>query len=839
VAAALCFSRPVAAATYTFQSPGNTDWTDTSSWSPSGFPLQTTDNAAFPSVTDDLVNVSSSVNVNNLTFSNNSGDYWFQNTSSGSINIYGRISATGNQRTRFYVPIVLQNNIEMTLGGGFTAWTYFNDNVTGSGGITLDGSGQGALILDGGTETYSGNTIVNDGNIATGAVNVMSPNSDYVLNDNSGTTGFTSFITLFGNNQVIGSLSGQQNTEVDLRGATLTTGNANSTTFAGIINDLTTPGSIVKQGSGTFTLTGDNTYSGGTTINSGILNIQNDSALGSGSASVASGAQLQVQGGVAPSNSLTLNGTGGGTGALLNVSGSNNYSGAITLGAATTIGSTSGTLTLSNTNAISGTQNLTFAGAGNTTVSGAIATSTGTLTKNGSGTLTLSGTNTYSGATSLSAGRLNLNANAGLGTSTLTMGADTTLSLGSGVTASNNIVLTGTFGHSYALDVSSGGTATLSGVISNGFFTKTGSNTLVLTNANTYSTGTTISAGALNIQNGSSLGGGPVSVSSGAQLQLQGGITTNPVSSNSLFLNGAGISSTGALLNVSDNNTYSRTVTLQTDSTIGSAAGTLTLSNANSISGAHNLTFTGAGDTTVSGAIATSTGTLTKNGSGKLTLSGTNTYSGVTTVNGGILSVNGSLANSAITVNSGAFLKGSGTIGSTSVGGTLAPGNSINTIHGTSFHLLSGSVLQNEVDASGNSDLVSATSSITIDSGTALQLVAQPGTYTPGQTYTIMSAPSITGTFSSITDSLPAGYSVQINYFADHVDLVIISNTSSIAPFVISAPNTGYGVPSQGYSAMALMVSGCIILLTSFLLLHRDKVTTTFQRYFLRLSQNK
>ena len=63
---------------------------------------------------------------------------------------------------------------------------------------------------------------------------------------------------------------------------------------------------LTKAGTGTLTLSGANTYSGGTTISAGILNIQNDSALGSGSVSVASGATLQLQGGIAPSVGLPL-----------------------------------------------------------------------------------------------------------------------------------------------------------------------------------------------------------------------------------------------------------------------------------------------------------------------------------------------------------------------------------------------------------------------------------------------------------------------------------------------------------------------------------------------------
>ncbi|MEX1048674.1 MAG: autotransporter-associated beta strand repeat-containing protein [Akkermansiaceae bacterium] len=98
-------------------------------------------------------------------------------------------------------------------------------------------------------------------------------------------------------------------------------------------------------------------------------------------------------------------------------------------------------------------------------------------------------------------------------------------------------------------------------------------------------------------------------------------------------------------------------------------------------SSASAMTFdTNGQNVTFAATLATSnTGGLTKAGSGTLTLSGANTYTGSTTVSGGQLVVNGSIsASSLTTVQSGATLGGSGTIGALTVstGGTLAPGNS-------------------------------------------------------------------------------------------------------------------------------------------------------------------
>ena len=75
-------------------------------------------------------------------------------------------------------------------------------------------------------------------------------------------------------------------------------------------------------------------------------------------------------------------------------------------------------------------------------------------------------------------------------------------------------------------------------------------------------------------------------------------------------------------------------------------------------------------------------GEFQQNGPGTTILTAINTYTGATTVNAGTLVVNGSIANSAVTVNSGALLAGTGTVGATTIksGGTFAPGNSPGTM---------------------------------------------------------------------------------------------------------------------------------------------------------------
>ena len=153
-----------------------------------------------------------------------------------------------------------------------------------------------------------------------------------------------------------------------------------------------------------------------------------------------------------------------------------------------------------------------------------------------------------------------------------------------------------------------------------------------------------------------------------------------------MSITGNGSAGSGALRNLSGANSYGGTVTVTGGSaSIQSDQGTLTLQpvSGNAIAGAgQNVTFAGVGNTTVNGAIATTTGGLTKNDGGTLTLTGTNSYTGATTVNGGVLQVGvggvGSLANTTVTVNAGATLSGSGSVAGTvnlASGAFLAPGD--------------------------------------------------------------------------------------------------------------------------------------------------------------------
>ena len=279
---------------------------------------------------------------------------------------------------------------------------------TTSGTLTKDGTGTLTLSA---ANTYTGATTISAGTLKLGIANAVGASSAVTV-----TGGATFDLNAF--SDAIGSLAGAGTVTSGAAGAvTLTAGGNNtSTTFSGIIQNGSGTVALTKAGTGTWTLSGANTYTGLTTVSAGVLDAQNNTALGTtaGATTVTSGAALQVDGsGLLIAEPLTLNGTGiAAAGALRNLANSNTWSGAITLGSAARINSDAGTLTVSNT--ISGaTAGTHRGGAGNTTVSGVIGTTSGTLTKDGTGTLTLSANNTYTGTTTVSAGTLLVNGSQG------------------------------------------------------------------------------------------------------------------------------------------------------------------------------------------------------------------------------------------------------------------------------------------------------------------------------------------------------------------------------------------------------------------------------------------
>jgi fibronectin-binding autotransporter adhesin len=327
-----------------------------------------------------------------------------------------------------------------------TTLTY-NGVLTGSGILNKDDTG---TFITGGAS----------GNTHTGAINVNAgvfeiAKTAYVGGiDNAADVAVASGATLRFNGgalftqETIGSLSGAGTvTNVGAAAVNLVYGNNSSTTFSGILTDGTNALNLVKNGTGTFTLSGNNSFDGTTLINAGVLNIQTNTALGTsvGATSVtANNAALELQNGLTVTGeALSLTGTGiSNNGALRSLSGNNTWTGNVTLTGATEIQTDADSLTLSGS-VTSANLGLSVDGAGNTTLGGVVGLGTGGLTKDGSGTLTLSGANTYTGTTTVNAGTVLATNNSSLGgaSGAVTVAAGATLALGGGTTITKTAML--------------------------------------------------------------------------------------------------------------------------------------------------------------------------------------------------------------------------------------------------------------------------------------------------------------------------------------------------------------------------------------------------------------
>lgn len=380
--------------------------------------------------------------------------------------------------------------------------------------------------------------------------------------------------------------------------------------------------------------------------------------------------------------------------------------GAVTLSGATMSSNAAGTI-----NSAGGAVSLSTS-TGPSTLSGVISGAGTSINKNGAGTVNLTGANTYTGATNINAGTLFDSASIP-NTSAVNVAAGATLDLnnqseivGSIAGAGNIIMGTG--------NLTSGGnnlSTTFSGVISGtgGNFNKAGTGALTLSGNNTYTGLTMVQTGTIVAASNNALGtsAAGTSVATGATLALQGGIS---IGAEALSINGAGVGVNGALRNLSGNNSYAGTVTLAGNAEIQSDAGALTLSAANSVTGAtRTLTVDGAGNTTINGTITTTTGGLIKNNTGVLTLSGANTYTGATTINAGTLryGANNAIATGGVTVNNsgiydlngfsdtiGALAVNSGATGGTVTtgAGTLTLGGNVTSTGGAGNALISGNL---------------------------------------------------------------------------------------------------------------------------------------------------
>ena len=581
----------------------------------------TTDDLNFGYLTDGLaagtVTVTGTVDAQSLTFA----------SGSGAIVLSG-----GTAINLAAVATITTDNASDTISSALTG-----------AGTSLIKTGAGILTLSG-ANTFTGQLSVQSGTLAIGTINNVSADgtlgnstSSVILGNTGGQTGTLQYTgATAGSTKPFTMANGGTGAfQVDTAGTTLT--------LSGAIDG---DGAMTKTGSGTLTLSGTNSYTGGTTISNGTLQFTKLVSMpASGAVAVNTGTTLAVN--VGGTGEWTTGTTGEGTigGLLAGLGGQSggtvSYSGNVTLGLQVT-----------------GTQ--TYSGnIGN--VGSSLA-----LSKSGSGSLTLSGTNTFSGGLVVSGGTLVASADTNLGAAsggmtfngTCTFGNDGSWTVGSGrtITVSAGANVTFNFGG-----------ATFAGpVVGSGTFTVSkpsqGNPGLSLTNTNNTFTG------AMNLGDKGASGYASYTFNSLGDASGAGIISLGYGGQGAYFIWGTGASAP-LVLNyrqfdiggspgsfITNNNTassHANTITINTDLLFtGAGSRTLTLGGTNT------------GANTIAGKIPNGPpGTvisLTKADASTWTLSGTNTYSGGTTLSAGTLNANAASALGAgnVTVSAGTLVIG-------------------------------------------------------------------------------------------------------------------------------------------------------------------------------------
>jgi outer membrane autotransporter protein len=518
--------------------------------------------------------------------------------------------------------------------------------VSGAGALTKTGTGSLTLT---GANTYTGGTTISAGTLQLG---------------NGGTSG-----------SLIGNVTNN---------GTLAFNRSDTVIFGGVVSGI---GNLQQNGTGTTTLTSANTYTGGTAISAGTLQLGNGGTAGSLVGNVTNNGELTFN----RSDAVTFDGVVSGTGNLQQngsgttiLTGANTYTGGTTISAGTlqlgnggVAGSLVGNVTNNGELAFNRSDSVTFDG---------VVSGIGNLQQNGSGTTTLTGANTYSGGTVFNNGQIQAASDGVLGASTgaltfngggLQFGSSFNLNAGRAITLNAGGGTFDTQGFSTTVEQNIGGVGQL---------TKTGIGTAILTGANTYTGGTTISSGTLQLGSGGTSGSLVGNVTNNGTLAFNrsdaatfGGVVSGI---GNLQQDGSGTTIlTGANTYIGGTTISAGTLQLGNGGTAGSLVGNVTNNGELTFNRSDSVTFDG---------VVSGTGNLQQNSSGTTILTGVNTYTGGTIINAGTLQLgdggaagslvgnvtnNGTLAfNRSDTVTFDGILSGSGGVDQLGSGSTVFNG---------------------------------------------------------------------------------------------------------------------------------------------------------------------
>lgn len=696
--AVLAASQSAYAASGTWTADADGLWTATANWSGgtiadgSGF----TANFTADITADRVITLGADRTIGNITFTDNP-------TISNNLTISGGniLTLAGSNRA-----ITLTNT---------TPTLTISSQISGTEGLQKEGLG--TLILSG-ANNYTGTTTINRGTIRVDTGGSLGANTA-LLTMGTGTaaaTGFASNLTL--------------NTSDSIAGFTVQS-NTSDTTTASNINQLN-----IASGS-TLTATSFTAGIASTAITQTI-----NTALGTGSTPGAGGTftvngnmTIGLQGSntggmtdtvVDLSGLHTLNVTSTGTG-YLRVGYSRNAKGTLTLA---NNANTINVGTLSVGDSISGNYHIAgvshlYLGAGTNALQ---APTINIGASKGAGQILFSG----------SSGSVTITGANGSGTSTITIGNHSAASYQG--SATNSLLLAG---HTATVSAS---TVTLSQISGN---SPSGGNDL--NSLLTFDTGTfnatsiqmadaTTTAKVTHATSGTFTVGGDTANSAATGIvnvtnDVLLGKNTNSTAGNTgavsgtLTINGGTVNvNTAASTNGGIFDASTSTTASSLTSTLTLAGGTLNLNGGRiggtlgTTAGKRNIDILNFHSGTLSNVLSINGNAgLTKTTSGTLTLTGTNSYTGATLVSGGKLAINGSLANSAVTVGNTATLQGSGFIVSSVTiqnGGTLAPGNSIESIGTGNLSFEAGSTYAYEFQTNLHGSTPNVAADLTYSTGT-------------------------------------------------------------------------------------------------------------------------
>jgi autotransporter-associated beta strand protein len=630
-------------------------------------------------------------------------------------------------------------------------------NTGSSTSLALTKAGSGTLTLSG-ANTYGGATAIQSGKIVISGgddrlpvgttVNLGSSTTSGVLQLGDSTGAFNQ--TLAGVHVTAGTanavVGGNASTSV------LTMNDNAGLTYSGLLggtgpnqNNL----ALVKAGTATTTLSGANSYTGGTTIRSGTLVWGNPTALGAATVTLndpstgTSATSLYRSGSDTLSVPIVVANQGSGT-TTIGGGGGATYARGITLNRSVTLEADSGGARFAA--GISGSGGVTVAGTGNLALNAANTFSGDTLV-NTSSTLVLGDVNALQNST------LDMS-----GGGTVAVGSITSLTLG-GLKGTGNwdVIVPLRIGNNNQDTTYSG---YVRGSIS---LTKIGSGKLTLSgttgSGTPYTGSTTVSQGTLEVSSGTALSGS----------------TTLNVNGGTLSTTKANVLADTAAVTVSGG-----TLSLGGDDLVGS----VTLTDGSITGSGSTLTATSPYDArkgSVSAKLGGSAG-LNKTTADVVTLSGANAYGGNTAISAGTLALSGSgsIASSPlISVASGASfdvsgatggsyslaigqtLKGTGTVNGNLVvasGAAVAPGASIGTLSfsGGSLTFSPGGTLSAEVDRNGGSPLADRIQGVgALTEGGILSVLNNGATLQVNDSFTLLSAATFSGAFSAISPASP------------------------------------------------------------------------------------